>query len=794
METIIKDIRYGVRSLLKRPGFTAVAVFTLALGIGANSAIFSVLNAVLLRPLPYVDPDRIVHIEETEGQVGIGVSPPNLLDFQQQNNTFESVAGYTGGSFILTGAGEPLRVQSCAISSDLFSVVGVKPLIGRSFSVEDEKPGQARTALISYGLWQRRFGGDQALLQKQITLDSDSYTVVGVMPSGFEFPIQSEPVEVWTPLEQPEDLAQLRSAHYLDVVGRLKPNITLHQAHADLEIIATRIAQQYPKEVSGKTTVVTLKKDLVGRAQPYLLMLGGAALLVLLIAIANVASLALARAAERQKEIALRTALGASKSRVVRQLLTESLILSIAGGLAGITLAAWSTDFLIAIAPGDLPRLQSTQVDARVLLFALATSIITGILLGLIPAWRAANPDLQKSLKEGETRSASAPRQALRKALVVSEVTLALVLLCGAGLLIRTLWKLNSVNPGFDPDEVLVAELVLPKTKYPDAGKQTLFFQQLIARIKSTPGVESAGGTSNLPLSGTDMVFMASVEDHTFPASFRAVSEDYFRTMRIPLLKGRWFDDHDTAESQPVVMINETMARQLAPNNEEVLGKRIKHGFKRPVAEVVGVIGDVKYAGLDQQTKPEMYVPFAQRSWPFMRIVARTKSDPSLVVGAIREALKAIDKDQPIDKVTTMSSVVSRSIGARRFYMQLLGMFAALAFILAAVGIYGVVSYSVAQRTREIGIRVALGAQSRDVLGLVVKEALRLTVLGVILGLAGAFAATRILRSLLFEVTPTDPATFICLSLLLTLVALLASYIPARRATKVDPLLALRWE
>jgi putative ABC transport system permease protein len=335
---------------------------------------------------------------------------------------------------------------------------------------------------------------------------------------------------------------------------------------------------------------------------------------------------------------------------------------------------------------------------------------------------------------------------------------------------------------------------VLPKTKYPDAGKQTLFFQQLIERIKSTPVVESAGGTSNLPLSGTDMVFMASVEDHTFPASFRAVSEDYFRTMRIPLLKGRWFDDHDTAESQPVVMINETMARQLAPNNEEVLGKRIKHGFKRPVAEVVGVIGDVKYAGLDQQTKPEMYVPFAQRSWPFMRIVARTKSDPSLVVGAIREALKAIDKDQPIDKVTTMSSVVSRSIGARRFYMQLLGMFAALAFILAAVGIYGVVSYSVAQRTREIGIRVALGAQSRDVLGLVVKEALRLTVLGVILGLAGAFAATRILRSLLFEVTPTDPATFICLSLLLTLVALLASYIPARRATKVDPLLALRWE
>ena len=788
METIIKDIRYGIRSLIKRPGFTAVAVLTLALGIGVNSAIFSVLNAVLLRPLPYVDPDRIVRIDETEGHGGMGVSPPNLLDFQQQNHTFESVAGYTGGSFILTGAGEPLRVQSCAISSDLFSVVGVKPLIGRSFSADER---QVRTALISYGLWQRRFGGDPGLLQKQITLDSETYTVVGVMPSGFEFPIQAEPVEVWTPLEQPEDLAQLRGAHYLDVVGRLKPNVSLDQAHADLDVIATRIAQQYPKLVSGKTTVVPLKKDLVGQAQPYLLMLTGAALLVLLIAIANVASLALARAAERQKEIALRTALGASKSRVVRQLLTESLILSFAGGVAGVTLASWSTGFLIAIAPGDLPRLQSAHVDGRVLLFALATSIVTGILLGLIPAWRAGHLDLQKSLKE---ENASAPRQALRKALVVSEVTLALVLLCGAGLLIRTLWKLNSVNPGFDPDKVLVAELVLPKTKYPDARKQTLFFQQLIERIKATPGVESAGGTSNLPLSGTNMVFLASVEEHSFPASFRAVSQDYFRTMRIPLLKGRWFDDGDTVESQPVVVINETMARQISTNNEEVLGKRIKHGFKNQVAEVVGVIGDVKYAGLDQQTKSEMYVPFAQRSWPFMRIVARTKSDPSLVVGAIREAVRVVDKDQPIDKVTTMSSVVSSSIGGRRFYMELLGMFAALAFILAAVGIYGVVSYSVAQRTREIGIRVALGAQSRDVLGLVVKEALRLTALGLGLGLAGAFAATRVLRSLLFEVTPTDPATFICLSLLLTLVALLASYIPARRATKVDPLLALRWE
>jgi predicted permease len=794
METILNDIRYGIRGLRKRPGFTTVAVLTLALGIGANSAIFSVLNAVLLRPLPYAGADRIVRIDETEGKGGMGVSPPNLLDFQQQNRTFESVAGYTGGNFILTHAGDPLRIQSCAISADLFSVLGVRPLIGRSFLATEEKPGEDRVALISYGLWQRRFAGDQALLQKQITLDGLSYTVVGVMPNGFEFPIQPERVEVWTPLEQPEDLAQLRGAHYLDVVGKLKTGVTPGQARADVEAIASRIAQQYPKEVSGKTTVVPLKEDLVGQVQSYLLMLAGAALLVLLIAVANVASLTLARTAERQKEIALRTALGASKSRVVRQLLTESLILSFVGGLAGVALATWCTGFLAAIAPADLPRLQTAYVDGRVLLFALAISVISGLLLGLIPAWRSANTDLQTRLKEGETRSASAPRQALRKALVVSEVSLALVLLCGAGLLIRTMWKLNSVNPGFDPDNVLVAELVLPKTKYRDAGQQTLFFQQLLERIQTSPGIEAVGGTSNLPLSGTNMVFLASVEGRSLPASFRAVSQDYFRTMRIPLLKGRWFDDHDTAESQPVVVINETMARQISSDYEAVLGKRIKHGFKNQVAEVVGVIGDVKYAGLDQQTKPEMYAPFAQRAWPFMRIVARSKSDPSLVAATIREAVRAVDKDQPVDKMTTMSAVVSASILSRSFYMQLLGTFAALAFILAAIGIYGVISYSVAQRTREIGIRVALGARRSDVLGLVLKEALRLTAVGVGLGLIGAFAATRVLRSLLFEVKPTDPATFICLSLLLTLVALLASYIPARRATRVDPLVALRYE
>jgi putative ABC transport system permease protein len=796
METLFKDIRYSLRSMLKRPSFAAIAVLTLTLGIGANTAIFSVVNAVLLRPFPYAQADRIVRIDETEGDGGMGVSPPNLLDFQQQNHSFENIAGYAGGSFILTNAGEPVRIQGANISHNLLSVLGLNPLLGRGFSEYDERPGQDQVALLGYGLWRRQFGGDQNLIGRRITLDNKSYLVLGVMPRDFEFPIQTEQVEVWAPLSQPESMDKLRGAHYLDVVGRIKPNVSLAQAHADLEIIAQRLAQQYPKLVPGKTTVVPLKQDLVGKAQPYLLILAGAVLLVFLIATANVISLMLARAAERQKEIALRTALGANRFRLVRQLLTEGLLLSLFGGIGGVLIASWGTEVLIAIAPGDLPRLQNAHVDGWVLLFALGTSLVSGILLGVAPAWRAWSPDLHSTLKEGESRTATAPRQALRKGLVVAEITCALVLLCGAGLLIKTLWKLKAVDPGFDPANIAVAEVVLPKTKYPDEARQTAFFQQLLDRIQSLPDVGSAAGTSNLPMSGTNMVFLASVEgrpNSSFPASFRAVTQDYFRTMRIPLLKGRWFENRDNASSPSVVVINESMARQIWPG-EEPLGKRIKHGFKNQVAEVIGVIGDVKYAGLDEQTKPEMYAPFAQRPWSFMRIVVRTKSNPQNLAAAIRSEVRAIDRDQPIDKLTTMASVVSASIAARRFYMQLLGMFAAMAFILASVGIYGVVSYSVAQRTRELGIRLALGAQQSDVLRLVLAEGLWLTALGVVFGLAGAFAATRVLTSLLYKVKPTDPITFLAVPLSLIAVALLACYIPARRATKVDPMVALRYE
>lgn len=465
------------------------------------------------------------------------------------------------------------------------------------------------------------------------------------------------------------------------------------------------------------------------------------------------------------------------------------------GSAAGVLFAAWGIDLLIAIGTSsDIPRLQTARIDSTVLLFAVGSFLICGTAVGLIPAWRISSSNLSSTLKEGETRSATTPRQSLRKALVVAEITLALVLLCSAGLLIKTLSKLNAVDPGFDPSRVLVAELVLPNSKYPDDARRSAFFQQLLERVKALPDVEAAGGTSNLPLSGTNMVFMAAVEGRaSLPTGFRAVTTDYLRTMRIPLLKGRSFDDRDTATSQSVVLINKTMARQLW-SSEEALGKRIRHGFKNQLAEVVGVVDDIKYGGLDKESKPEMYAPFVQRPFPFMRVVVRTKSDPTYLTESIRQEVQSIDKDQPIDKVTTMSAVVSQSIAARRFYMQLLGIFAGIAFILASVGIYGIVSYSVSQRTREIGIRLALGANRRDVLRLVLGEGFRLAVIGVGLGLVGAFGATRVLTSLLFQVRPTDPMTFIGLSLLLALVALVASYIPARRATKVDPLVALREE
>lgn len=796
MNALIQDLRYAARMLRRNPAFTAVAALTLALGIGMNTAIFSVLHAVLFRPLPYAHAERLVRIDETKGRGGIGVSPPNFVDFQQQNHSFEQIAAYTGGAFVLTGGPEPVRVESLEVSHNLFSLLGVKPLLGRTFSAEEEKPWQKQVAVMAHSLWQRHFAKDPGLVGQNITLDNKSYLVAGIMPPEFEFPIQPNKVELWTPLVLPADRANLRGAHYLDVIGLLKNDTPQSKAHADLELIANRIARQYPEFVSGQMILVPLKQDFVGKVWPLLYMLAGAVTLVLLIATANVASLLLARAAARQKDVAVRIALGASRSRIVGQLLAESVLLALIGGAAGLVLTLWGTEVLVAIGPKDIPRLQATRVDGWVLMFTLITSLLTGILFGLAPALQATRSDLNSVLKIGGASGAAVPRQRLRRILVVSEVALTLVLLCGAGLLVKTLWKLNSVHPGFDPEKVMVAEVVLPKTRYPDGASQSAFFQELLGGIATLAEVESAGGTTNLPLSGTNMVFLTSIEEHperSAPASFRAVSPGYFRTMRIPLIRGRWFGDGDTQSSPSVVVVNEAMARSFWPG-EQPLGKRVTHGFKKGAAEVVGVVGDVKYAGLDREMKPELYAPFSQNPWPFMRLVVRARSDPMRLATAIRSQGQALDKDQPFDKITTMEAIVSTSIAPRRFYMQLLGVFAALALVLAVVGIYGVVSYTVTQRTHEIGIRIALGAVERDVLRLALSEGVKLTLIGMVLGIAGALAATQVLSSLLFEVKPADPMTFLVLSLLLAAAALFATYVPARRAAKVDPMVALRYE
>jgi putative ABC transport system permease protein len=538
MATLWQDVKYGIRVLRTSPGFTAVTIQTLALGIGINAAIFSVLHAVLLRPLPYEDADRVVRIDETSGRGGIGVSPPNFRDFQKQNRSFEQVGAYTGNNFVLTGSAEPMRVEGLKVSHNLLSLLGVRPLLGRSFLPEEEWPGQDQVAIVAHSLWQRRFNGDAGLVGRNILLDSRSYLVVGVMPLEFEFPIQAERIEIWTPLSLPADAANLRGAHYLDVIGRLKKNVSLVQAHADLEMIADRLARQFPKFVPGKMIVVRLKQDLVGNVETSLMILAGAMILVLLIATANVASLFLARAAARRREVAVRMALGASRARLVRQLLTESFLLSLLGGMAGILFALWGTEILVAIGPADVPRLRTAQVDGWVLLFALIASLGTGVMVGVAPALPASMSGLHSDLKEAGTRGTTAPRQPLRKMLVL---TLALVLWCGAGLLIKTLWKLNSVHPGFDPKDALVAEVVLPESKYRDGEQQAAFFGRLLELIKALPRVDSAGATTNLPLSGTNMVFMVSIEgrpDSASKASFRAISPDYFRAMRIPLSQG----------------------------------------------------------------------------------------------------------------------------------------------------------------------------------------------------------------------------------------------------------------
>ena len=808
METFLRDIRYGIRSLLKRPGFTAIAVITLLLGIGANTAIFSVVNAVLLRPLPYTDPGRLTQLWEAKSKQGrneIPASYPNFSDWRDRNRVFEQVVAYSDWSFNLTGVGEAERIRSAIVSPAFFSLLGIKPLQGRIFATGEDERGKDLVAVISESLWQRKFNSDPNIIGKSLNLDDKSFTVVGVIARGVQSPLLSDEIELWAPVSHGFALTN-RFGHYLNVIARLKSGATLQQAQAEMNNIAGQLQGQYPesnKDLSVR--VVSLNDQVVGNFRVSLLVMLGAVVFVLLIASANVANMQLARAAERHKEIAIRTALGAGRWRIVRQLVTESLLISLTSGVLGLLIAVWGIRLLIALSPADLPRVKEVSVDFRVLGFTLAVSVLTGILFGLLPALQASRPQLNERLKSGgRSAMGGVGRQRVRGALVVAEIALSLMLLVGAGLLIKSFLRLQAVNPGFNSENVLTMQLDLNGPNYKKGSQVIAFHDQLLERIKRLPGVQYASTRSFVPIaSDASFAYLLFQIEGRQPdtaegsvAYYNAISPDYFQTMMIPLRKGRSFSDRDVRGSENVAIVNETLVRRYF-GNEDALGKRITledHPKEADWITVVGVVGDTKPRELHSEAVAELYMPFDQQPEPGMALMIRSANIDAGVAAAVRSEVLALDKNQPVYSVRKLDSVLTESVATPRFRTLLLGVFASLALILAAVGIYGVISYAVSQRTQEIGIRMALGAQTEDVLKLVVKGGIMLALIGVGLGLAGAFALARLIATLLFGVKPTDAATFATVSFGLIVVALVACFIPARRATKVDPLVALRYE
>jgi len=809
----MRDLKFALRQLRNSPGFTSVAVLTLALGIGANTAIFSVVNAVLLRPLPFPNSDSLVALFETDLQRGLqrgSHSYPNFFDLRSQNTVLERAACYHSGDFIMTGRGEPARLQGAVVTSDVFPLLGVAPVLGRTFLPDEDKPSETgRVAVLSQSLFQKRFNADPSILNQAITLNGLTYTVVGVMPAGFEFPIQNDPIELWTTIAGDASgktpVTNQRGAHFLQVVGRLKPGVTLEQAQAEFTTIAARLEQQYPDTNTHRgLRVDSALSALVGNVRPTLFILLGAVACVLLIACANVANLLLARATSRHKEMAIRTALGASRVRVIRQLLTESVLLSLLGGAVGLMLAVWWSDLLIALGKDDIPRAVQVGIDWRVLGFTLGVSLLTGLIFGLAPAFHSSKRELVETLKEGgRGNSEGARRNKVRSVLIVAELAIAVVLLVGAGLLIQSLWRLQKVNSGLQPENVLTFALGLPE-KY-NYEKQAQFFIDLKSRLESTPGVQSASSILPLPLSGDRFSISFEIEgrpmapkDHP-SGDFFAAGVGYFRTMGIPIIKGRDFDDRDRHGSTPVIIITETLARQFFPN-EDPIGKRIEPGINTiededtTMREIVGVAADVRNRSLDTPPKPAYYVPQTQVPFDSAVMVVKTSGEPHGLISAATKQVAALDQDLPLYGAKSMEEYLSSSVAAPRFSTTLLAIFAAVALVLTVVGLYGVMSYSVAQRTNEIGIRLALGAQSRDVLLMIVKQGGTLILLGLAIGLVGAYLATRAIASLLFGVTAKDPFTFGTVAVLLAIVALLACYVPALRATKVDPMDALRCE
>ena len=809
MENLLQDIRYSIRALLGKPGFAVVAVITLALGVGANTAIFSVVNSVLIRPLSFDEADRIMSIGPVYQDKGQGPgynSYPNFADWRDQTRGFEKMAAFRSRGFVITGDDEPERIDGARVTADFFSVLRVQPRLGRAFTFEEEKAGGPPTVVLSYELWQRRFGGNANILEQTVMLDGRSYTIIGILPEGLEFPLLGK-TDVWTSVGLDGGSLQERGAQMYGVIGRLKTDVSLDEAQTDVSTIATRLAEQYPEQIKETPIgVVALQEQLVQSVRPSLLILLGAVGLVLLIACANVANLLLVRASLREKEMAIRAALGASRWRIIRQLLTESFFLAVASAAVGLLLSMWGIDLLRAFGPDNIPRLDEIRIDGRALAFTVCITLLTGLIFGLAPALQASKLDLNESLKEGaRLSSAGAARGRLRRWLVISEVAMAMVLLVGAGLLIKSFYRLQQVDPGFNPQGVLTLRVALPRARYAEDDQVTAFFDQTLKGIKELPGVESAASVSFSPMSNATFFLGFSVEGwpplnpaDLPPVQFRTVSPDYFSAMQIPLNRGRRFTEADKKQSPPVVIINQELARRYFPG-EDPVGKRLSLraslGEDEPLwRQIAGVVGDIKHFGLDAEVRPEIYVPYAQLPTSAMTLVVRTASDPASLTDAVKNRIKAVDKDQPVSSVATMESYVSRSVAGRRFSMVLLMGFAAVALLLAAVGVYGVMSYTVAERTREIGIRVALGARRTDIFKLVVGQAARLTVLGLAAGLTGAFALTRLMEGLLFGVTATDPLIFVTVPFVLAAVALVASYIPARRATKVDPMIALRYE
>jgi len=814
MNNLFQDLRYGFRLLSKNLGFTAVVVLTLALGIGANTAIFSVINAVLLQPLPFAEPDRLVtvwNVNTKTGGDGVQVSYPDFNDWRAQSQSFEKMAAFRGRDLTVTGMGEAFRLRGATTTSDLFPLLGVTPRLGRTFTPEEDRAGN-HSAILSDTLWRTRFKADPNAVGRTISINSQSYTIVGVMPPKFAFPISTDPVELWIGAAVDNEgagaLTNQRGNHAIEVIGRLKPGVTLAQAQSEVSRITDALQKQYPGENPDfGALVVPFFERVVGDVKLALMLLLGAVGCVLLIACGNIANLLLARAATRQKEVAVRAALGANRWRVIRQLLTESILLALLGGVAGLLLAWWGTDLLLKLVPGGLPRVTETALSARVLGFTLLISVVTGVLFGLLPALHSFKLDLVTTLKDaGRGSSDGGSGNRTRNALIVTQVAVAFVLLVCAGLLAGSFWRLQQVNPGFDPKNVLTFRVSLPTSKYERNEQIESFYQRLSERIAALPGVTSASAVSVLPLSGQNSAVGFSIEgiptepNNAFPheSYLRITRPGYFNTMGITLLQGRDFDARDSLQGNAVVIINETLARKHFPG-QNPLGRRISPSFAIDdrgtlAREIIGVVKDVHHASLREESGNEIYAPHSQAPFNTLTMVARTSSDPQALIASVRREVIALDSELPVFNVRTLEETLSRSVAQPRFNTLLLAIFAGLALLLTAIGLYGVMAYSVTQRTRELGIRLALGAQRSNVLSLVIRQGMLLAGIGLGVGTVVAFALTRLMESFLFGVSATDPLTFGGIALLLTLVALIACVIPARRATKVDPMVALRYE